>query len=92
MFELLVPATPAQLERCGGDKKEYDHELRPELMVRAITELQDAGIEADVWKIEGLDRPEDCARVVAAARRGGRDTSAASSWVEARTTPRYASG
>jgi len=73
MFELLVPATAAQLERCGSDKKEYDRGLRPELMVRAITELQDAGIEADVWKIEGIDRPEDCARVVAAARRAGRD-------------------
>jgi 5-dehydro-2-deoxygluconokinase len=73
MFELLVPATPAQLERSGGDKKEYDRGLRPELMVRAITELQDAGIEADVWKIEGIDQTEDCARVVAAARRDGRD-------------------
>ena len=73
MFELLVPATPAQLERCGGDKKEYDRGLRPELMARAITDLQAAGIEPDVWKIEGIDRPEDCARVVAAVRRGGRD-------------------
>jgi 5-dehydro-2-deoxygluconokinase len=42
-------------------------------MVRAITDMQAAGIEADVWKIEGLDRPEDCARVVAAVRRGGRE-------------------
>ncbi len=73
MFELLVPATAAQLQRSGGDKKEYDRELRPELMVRAITELQDAGIEPDVWKIEGIDRPDDCATVVAAVRRGGRD-------------------
>ncbi len=73
MFELLVPATPAQLERVKGDKKEYDRGVRPELMVKAITDLQDAGIEADVWKIEGIDRPEDCARVVAAARRQGRD-------------------
>jgi 5-dehydro-2-deoxygluconokinase len=73
MFELLVPATSAQLERSNGDKKEYDRGLRPELMVRAITELQDTGIEADVWKIEGIDRPEDCVRVVAAARRGGRE-------------------
>jgi myo-inositol catabolism protein IolC len=73
MFELLVPATPAQLERFGGNKKDYDRKLRPELMVRALIELQDAGVEADVWKIEGIDEPEDCARVVAAARRGGRD-------------------
>jgi 5-dehydro-2-deoxygluconokinase len=42
-------------------------------MLRAIEELQDAGVEPDVWKIEGLDRREDCERIVAAARRGGRD-------------------
>jgi len=73
MFELLVPAEKAQLDRLKGDKKAYDLELRPKLMVEAIHQLQDAGVEADVWKIEGLDRREDCAKVVTAARRGGRD-------------------
>jgi 5-dehydro-2-deoxygluconokinase len=73
MFELLVPAAPAQLERFRGNKRDYDRELRPGLMVQAITALQDAGIEPDVWKIEGIDRTEDCARVVATVRRGGRD-------------------
>jgi myo-inositol catabolism protein IolC len=73
MFELLVPPEPAQLEQFQGDKKAYDLQLRPGLMVQAIHQLQDAGIEADVWKIEGLDRAEDCRRIVAAAHRGGRD-------------------
>jgi 5-dehydro-2-deoxygluconokinase len=73
MFELLVPAEKAQLDSVKGDKKAYDRELRPRLMVEAIHQLQDAGVEADVWKIEGLDRREDCEKVVAAARRGGRD-------------------
>ncbi|HLJ96451.1 MAG TPA: DUF2090 domain-containing protein [Gemmataceae bacterium] len=73
MFELLVPAEKAQLDRVHGDKHAYDLEMRPGLMVRAIQELQDAGIEPDVWKIEGLDRREDCVKVVAAARRGGRN-------------------
>ena len=73
MFELLVPAEEAQLERLQGDAKAYDLELRPGLMVQAIRELQDAGVEADVWKIEGLDRREDCERIVAVAHRGGRD-------------------
>jgi 5-dehydro-2-deoxygluconokinase len=41
-------------------------------MVDAIHALQDAGVEPDVWKVEGLDRTEDCAAVVAAARRAGR--------------------
>lgn len=73
MFELLVPAEKAQLDRVNGDKKAYDRDVRPGLMVQAIQHLQDAGVEADVWKIEGLDRREDCVKVVAAARRGGRD-------------------
>ena len=57
----------------NGDKHAYDVEIRPGLMVRAIEQLQDAGVEADVWKIEGLDRREDCERVVAVAHRKGRD-------------------
>jgi 5-dehydro-2-deoxygluconokinase len=73
MFELLVPAEKGQLDRVKGDKKAYDLELRPGLMVQAIQQLQDAGVESDVWKIEGLDRREDCIKIVAAARRNGRD-------------------
>ena len=69
MFELLGPPEPAQLQRLGNDKKAYDLQLRPTLMVQAIHELQDSGVEADVWKIEGMERKEDCQRVVAAARR-----------------------
>jgi 5-dehydro-2-deoxygluconokinase len=73
MFELLVPAEATQLQRLGGDKKAYDLQLRPALMVQTIHELQDAGVEADVWKIEGIEKKEDCQKVVAAARRAGRD-------------------
>jgi myo-inositol catabolism protein IolC len=73
MFELLVPAEKAQLEKLKGDKQAYDLELRPRLMAQAIQELQDAQVEPDVWKIEGLDRHEDCEKIVAAARRGGRN-------------------
>jgi len=73
MFELLVPAEKSQLARFQGDKKAYDLQLRPQLMVQAIEQLQDAGVEPDVWKIEGLDRKDDCAKLVAAARRGGRN-------------------
>jgi len=72
MFELLVPPLKAQLERFKEDKRAYDRELRPQLMIRAIEELQDAVVEPDVWKIEGLDRRQDCQNVVAAARRNAR--------------------
>jgi myo-inositol catabolism protein IolC len=73
MFELLVPAEKAQLERVNGDKKAYDLEIRPKMMVEAIRELQEAGVEPDVWKVEGLDLALDCERIVEAARRDGRD-------------------
>ena len=71
-FELLVPAEKGQLNRLNGDKKAYDLELRPRLMVETIKELQDAGVEPDVWKIEGLDSTTDCQNVADTALRQGR--------------------
>ena len=73
MFELLVPATHAQLDVVEGDQHLYDRDLRPSLMVAALTQLQNAGVEPDVWKIEGLDRREDCLKIAEAARRDGRE-------------------
>ena len=73
LFELLVPAEESQLRSLGGDSDRYDSELRPELMRRALAEMQDAGIEVDVWKIEGVDTRSDCEMLVAQARSGGRE-------------------
>jgi myo-inositol catabolism protein IolC len=73
LFELLVPATDAQLEQVGGDEDRYDAELRPELMRRTIVELQDNGVEPDIWKIEGVDSSEDCDMIARTSRRDGRD-------------------
>jgi len=73
LFELLVPAEEDQLESVGGDTDRYDADLRPELMRRAIAEIQDFGIEVDIWKIEGVDERSDCEMLVAQARIGGRD-------------------
>ena len=73
LFELLVPAEPHQLEVAGGDASRYDSEARPGLMLIAIAELQQAGVEPDVWKIEGLDRREDCEATSAQCRMAGRD-------------------
>jgi myo-inositol catabolism protein IolC len=73
LFELLVPAEESQLEQVDGDSDRYDSELRPELMRRAIAQIQDAGVEVDIWKIEGVDRREDCESLVAQTRAGGRE-------------------
>ncbi len=73
LFELLVPAEETQLQAVGGDSERYDAELRPALMRGAISEIQDAGIEVDIWKIEGVDERSDCEMLVTQARAGGRD-------------------
>ena len=73
MFELLVPATAHQLESVGQDLRAYDSRIRPELTVRVMRALQEAGIEPDVWKLEGTDDPHAAQTVVAQARAGGRD-------------------
>ncbi len=73
LFELLVPAEEHQLEQVEGDTDRYDAELRPELMRRAMEDLQSGGVEPDIWKIEGVEERSDCAMLVAQAREGGRD-------------------
>ena len=72
MFELLVPATEAQLQSVGQDKGAYDLRLRPGLTARAMEQLQAAGIEPDVWKLEGMEEPQAVRDTVAQARAGGR--------------------
>ena len=70
LFELLVPAEDDQLEQVGGDTDRYDAELRPELMRRAIEQIQEYGIEVDIWKIEGVDTLQDAQMLVDQTRKG----------------------
>src|SRR5215213_5661419 len=70
LFELLVPAEQAQLDSVDGDTDRYDAELRPELMRRAIEQIQDFGIEVDIWKIEGVDAREDAEKLAEQTRKG----------------------
>ena len=99
LFELLVPATDDQLESVGGDTDRYDAELRPELMRRSLEEIQDYGIEVDVWKIEGVDEREDAVMLAEQARKGegrenvkcvllgrGASTEKVEQWLEAAST------
>ncbi len=72
MFELLIPATGRQLDSVGGDTRQYDVKLRPGLVVRAIHELHEAGVEPDVWKLEGVEDAKSARSIVAACRADGR--------------------
>jgi myo-inositol catabolism protein IolC len=70
LFELLVPAEPHQLEKTGGDEDRYDAELRPQLMRQSIEDIQNFGIEVDIWKIEGVETTEDAQMLVDQTRSG----------------------
>ena len=73
IFELLVPAEQKQLDELNAKNQNYDLVLRPKLMVEAIKEIQNAGIEPDVWKLEGVAQIEDSKALVTQAHAGGRD-------------------
>jgi myo-inositol catabolism protein IolC len=73
MFELLVPATTSQLANVNDDVERYDHELRPNLMVEAIKEIQKQGIEPSIWKVEGSKSETDYKKIVLQAKSNSRD-------------------
>jgi myo-inositol catabolism protein IolC len=99
LFELLVPGTDDQLAQVAGDADRYDAELRPELMRRAIVDIQEFGIEVDIWKIEGVDDRDDAVMLAEQARSGegrqgvtcvvlgrGASTAKVEQWLEAAAT------
>lgn len=72
LFELIVPATSDQLAKVDGSKEKYDLDVRPRLMIESIAAIQDAKIEPAIWKLEGVDKPEDAKAVVKQVQKGGR--------------------
>ena len=70
LFELLVPPTAAQLERCGGDRLRYERELRPGLIVGAMAAVQAYGIAPSLWKLEGVEAVAEADAIVAQAGSG----------------------
>ena len=77
LFELLVPASDEQLASVDGDTGRYDSELRPKLTLETMAEIRQAGIEPDIWKIEGLDDAASCEAVGAFITAEGRDAVSA---------------
>lgn len=72
LLEVLVIANKEQLHEASGDRVLYDRKIRPGLTVEVIKELQDFGIEPDIWKLEGFESENDYKEVIAQAKSGGR--------------------
>jgi myo-inositol catabolism protein IolC len=70
LLELLTPFTDAE-EEVGAERLELD--VRPRLVTEAIEQMRAAGVDPDVWKVEGVADADACAGIADAARRGGRD-------------------
>jgi myo-inositol catabolism protein IolC len=83
LLELLVPPEPDQR------MEDFDTATRPALVVKAIEELRGVGIQPDLWKIEGLERRDDCRAVAAVAGAPcvvlgrGADNAAVERWLRA---------
>ena len=73
LLEFLVPATEEQLAMVDGEQSRYDSEIRPGLAVKVVEEMREKGADPDIWKIEGLEKIEDCKKVASAIRDGGRE-------------------
>jgi myo-inositol catabolism protein IolC len=74
LYELLVPATGAQLDRANHDAGAYDRDIRPGLVAQVIADNQAHGVEPALWKVEGLETAEAAHQVADQARADGRGT------------------
>jgi fructose-1,6-bisphosphatase II len=72
LFELLAIPTKEQLAQCGNSKDEYEKKMQAKVVAAGIAELQADGVEPDIWKLEGLENPEDMRMVAKQARSNGR--------------------
>jgi myo-inositol catabolism protein IolC len=75
LYELLVPATDAQLGHAGQDAGGYDRDVRPGLVARVIADNYSRGVEPALWKVEGLETVGAARQVAGQARAGGRQAS-----------------
>ena len=66
-LELIMRPTQAQLDQSGSVEA-WDTDVRPSLIVQAIHELQDAGVEPDLWALRGIDNAAAMATATAQAQ------------------------
>lgn len=73
LLEVLVSPTDPQLKEVNGNNDLYDNVVRPNLTVKAMEELQNANVEPDIWKLEGMENEDSYKIVSLQARKEARD-------------------
>jgi myo-inositol catabolism protein IolC len=71
LIEPLV--SPTAQEKADLGQEAFDEQKRPALTVDMIRQFQQAGVEPDIWKIEGMENPDDYRAVVAQAKADERE-------------------
>ncbi len=66
LIEPLVSPTEDEKKRYGQER--FDRTMRPRLTVEMIRQFHVAGVEPDIWKIEGMETREDYELVSKTAR------------------------
>jgi myo-inositol catabolism protein IolC len=72
LLEVLVIPNVAQLKDAGSQLG-FDRKMRAVLAAGVVKELQDFGIEPDVWKMEGFDNEENYHDLIKTIKVGGRE-------------------
>lgn len=73
LLEVLVSPTEQQLRDINSNLERYEIEMRPNLTAKTIEELQNANVEPDIWKIEGMESQDSYKIVAIQAQKDGRD-------------------
>ncbi len=71
LVEPLV--TPTEKEKAEIGQEKFDRDIRPGLTVDMIRQFQEAAVEPDIWKIEGMEEAAHYEAAVVQARKDGRD-------------------
>ncbi|KKQ29690.1 MAG: hypothetical protein US43_C0004G0034 [Candidatus Levybacteria bacterium GW2011_GWA1_37_16] len=73
LLEVLVSPTDSQLKEVNGNKDLYDSNIRPNLTVKVMEELQNVNVEPDIWKLEGMENEDSYKIISLQARKGERN-------------------
>ncbi len=73
LIEPLIQPSEGDMDSVDGDKDRFDAEVRPKRFAECVTELHEAGVQPDVWKIEGCDTEEGMKISSDAVENGGKN-------------------
>lgn len=72
LLEVRIQPTKAQLAKVNQDQRRFDLEIRPSLSVTTVSELKSAGVDPDVWHLEGFELTAHYENLISKIQEGDR--------------------